>query len=944
MMRPLTSMQSPLKTILKDSDTDVTKSYSVLRVFMRTVTGQLMSLVIVSFMTSSVGCRSEHREGSQLSESNQRFLAAQASLSEGAIYDAERQYHLALAADFDNVKARVGLMELLRVQGRNRQIREHLNVLVHQGQCPSAALFAVAWPEKHWIDSSDAAMIRVLLSDPVERRWRSLFFHSSGNSNHSDTHILTEVVEQGLLNGVIDSAYHGFLGVALVNSGLWDLIPRWNSQLPESADSDTDPNVWYVKGLWCLQKKDSAGALRCFAESISGDSDHAGALYQLMLLLPQTEFLELAGTLSFRHQQVVKLKALVVDSESEGIFPSVDRIEKISKHLESMGRLTEAIGWQQLVRKNGQNSDSAANRIATLNAEIRKGSSFVSLHENLDPLRRIPVPVISLLDGKGETVDLRKIIPRISFRDDASEVGLHFQFAGYRSAAAPRMYEISAGGVAAVDIDSDDWPDLWFSQGITPGYSSDEREATDVLYRNIRGKSFERVDQIAGLDDSDYGQGVAVGDVNGDGFSDVYVCNIGRDKLFLSNGDGTFSACVDLHSAHQAGWSMSAAMCDLNGDTFPEIYVVHYLNGDAIARSCNSHGRPVQCRPTLFAGEVDEVILNQGDGSFCKVSPDADSMGMIGKGMGIIAGRLIPETGNSIFVANDTTPNRLMQFQTSGEDESIMTESRFRGVEFGDDGLPLAGMGIAAGDVNQDGLLDLFVTNFVGQPNSLFIQQQDGFFLDQTRTHGLREISVQSMGWGTQFLDADLDMDLDLFISNGHLEDYSKLGIRSAMKGEMFRNNGSDGFLLCEESEAGAYFSKSNYGRAVAKLDWNGDQREDLCVTHAGSPAALLTNLSEAVGMGVSLKLIGQQSERIPTGAMVEVISSGKTSYYFLVSGSGFQASNENRMVVSLPGSGTHFSLVVHWPNRSIQRFDDIPVHGRFVIREDRPELLVLPD
>jgi hypothetical protein len=888
------------------------------------------------------GCTSEQKAGSRLSASNQFYLAAVTALADGAVEEAEVQYRLALEADRKNIKARTGLVEILRVQGRNRAIYEHLIVLVNFNQCPSEALFAVAWPEKHWVDASDSALVRKLNSHPLFGRLQLIDTRSAGESSLRNDQSLSDLIQQKSLLADKEGDIHGLLGVALVNAGLWNLIPRWNANLPDSAERD--PDVWYARGLWCLQRQDLLGSIRCFAQSVHCAPDHIGALYQLMVLLPRTEYDELTPEITRRHQQLLKLKALVVDSEAEGRFPSSERITKISQHLELMGRYPEAQGWLRLLEANSRIMTSVEQNAAEIAARINVSTPIPERGGALERLKQIQIPQFSGGVHDDRVPARINSISRIQFRDDAPDTGLNFQFAGERLPTAPRMYEISGGGVAVIDLDSDEWPDLWFSQGVAPGRESIGREADDILYRNIRGIQFLKTEKNPATFEDEFGQGLAVGDVNGDGFHDVFVCNIGRNQLYLNNGDGTFASSDITPSGGAAKWSMSASIVDLNHDSLPEVYVVNYLAGDAMTRSCENNGHPVQCRPTLFPGEFDELMLNQGDGRFYTANPDLIRGDEAGKGMGIVAGGLIPGRGNTVFVANDTTPNRLIQFESDGDSKSIASQSLFRGVEFGDEGVPLAGMGIASGDVNRDGLLDLFVTNFAGQPNSLFLQHGGGYFQDETRSLGLREVSIQSMGWGTQFLDADLDGNLDLFVANGHLEDYSGFGISSSMTAQVFRNNNSESFSIVEDSEAGPYFSRKTYGRAVARLDWNRDQQDDICVTHVGSPAVLLTNLSDAFGAGVSLKLIGVRSERFATGAIVEVISSGKSEKYFATSGSGFQASNEHRIVISLPRDATHFSIIVYWPGGGIQRLENVPIHGCIAIREDWPAALAIPD
>ena len=246
-------------------------------------------------------------------------------------------------------------------------------------------------------------------------------------------------------------------------------------------------------------------------------------------------------------------------------------------------------------------------------------------------------------------------------------------------------------------------------------------------------------------------------------------------------------------------------------------------------------------------------------------------------------------------------------------------------------------MGIAAGDYNADGRLDLFVTNFYRQSNDLFTQLPDGTFRDLSREAKLYDASFLQLGWGTQFLDADLDGYLDLIVTNGHVHDPVDPQVSYRMQPQFFRNLGQGTFAELSGQQLGEHFQRQLLGRPLARLDWNRDGREDACVAHLDQPAALLTNRTPDAGHFLAIRLVAVDSARDAIGTSVRVTANNITRLQQLTAGDGFQASNERRLVFGLGENATVDSVEVMWPSRTRQEYRDLGVDCDWLLIEHQP-------
>ena len=280
----------------------------------------------------------------------------------------------------------------------------------------------------------------------------------------------------------------------------------------------------------------------------------------------------------------------------------------------------------------------------------------------------------------------------------------------------------------------------------------------------------------------------------------------------------------------------------------------------------------------MFPAEQDRLYLNRGDGTFRDVTQAAGLVRPDGKGLGIVAADFDGSRRLGLFVANDTRANFFFVNQTPQRGLSPVFDETalLSGIAVGDYGNAQSCMGVACGDVNGDGRPDVFVTNFYGEPNNLFVQDPGQVFVDQSRESGLRNPGFDVMGWGTQMLDGDLDGWLDLAVANGHLNDFSYKGTPYKMPPHYYRNLGQGRFQLVPGASLGAYFQRRSLGRAMARLDWNRDGKDDLCITHIHRPAALLENQTPAAGHFLAVKLCGGDSGRDAIGTTVRVSAGGR--------------------------------------------------------------------
>lgn len=741
-----------------------------------------------------------------------------------------------------------------------------------------------------------------------------------------------------------------------VETGDFDKAERVHARLP--VTSEDRPDVWVGRGILAEKQGQLTSAVRCFGEALRRDPNTARANLHLAQSLTQLGLTKVAEPFADRANRLAKLQPLLAVNLSE---LDLGKIRSIVEQLESLGRDWEAAAWCHLILlETGFMPEWASITERRLHQALSASNTFTTDAKN--PVLNLDLSQFPLPSQNKKIVEpSNSVVPKIdlsrsaTFRDDAVNCGLSFTYRnGASSGDIETMYEMNGGGVAVLDYDGDHWPDLFFTQGgLLPPNSSDGSRC-DQLFRNVSTraatssvhatKCFLNVSSEAGINDVGYGQGVTVGDFDNDGFPDLYVGNIGSNQLYRNNGDGTFTDFTSSSGTQAGGWTSSCVFADLNQDGLPDLYVVTYLEGEELAqRICNKQKHP-RCAPLDFQAQQDRLYLNLGDGQFRDVTETSGAVAPDGRGLGVVAADFDGSHRLSLFVGNDMSANFYFRNQTRSQDSiAFQEQALLAGLAFDDQGAAKACMGIAAGDYNGDGRLDLFVTNFYRQFNDLYVQQPDGSFRDLSRKANLANDSFQMLGWGTQFIDAELDGFPDLILANGHVHEPSDPDVPYRMRPQYYRNLGNEKFAEVSSFMLGQFFESEHHGRSLARIDWNRDGREDVCITHLNEPVAILTNETEPHGNFLAVHLVGVRSSRDAIGATVKVVAGEKIFQRQLVAGDGFHASNERKLVFGLGDTHWIDTLEVNWPTGSTQTFQRIKANQEFLIVEERSLNLIVP-
>ena len=423
--------------------------------------------------------------------------------------------------------------------------------------------------------------------------------------------------------------------------------------------------------------------------------------------------------------------------------------------------------------------------------------------------------------------------------------------------------EIVGSGAGLFDFDNDGDLDLYLVQGGALG-TSGPSEATDRLYENVLdersgARRFVDVTEKSGIRARGYGMGVACGDYDRNGFVDLYVTNFGSNQLWRNNGDGTFSDATAAAGVDDRRWSVPAVFFDYDGDGWLDLYVGNYADfrmGNH--RQCFSVGsRADYCAPVSYGAEPDRLFRNLGDGRFEDLTIETGLDRAFGYALGAMAADLDADGRLDLYVANDGVPNQMWINQDDGR---FLEDTLLSGGGVNAQGKPEASMGVDIGDFDGDGDLDLFMTHLVKETNTLYVNDGSAMFSDKTRALGLAEPSFAMTGFGTSFVDYDNDGWLDLVVVNGAvsmIQDLVRAGDPSPyhQPNQLFRNLGDSTFEDVSE-QAGDVFSRSESSRGLALGDLDNDGDMDAVLTNNGGPARVLENRVGSAAQWIGLQLI----------------------------------------------------------------------------------------
>jgi tetratricopeptide (TPR) repeat protein len=578
---------------------------------------------------------------------------------------------------------------------------------------------------------------------------------------------------------------------------------------------------------------------------------------------------------------------------------------------ETMGRAIDARAWWALASRRAQSTTQAEAALARLPplepAPVAAGGSLAELLGPL-PSRGSDKPVL--------TSHLR--VP--SFSDDARERGVEFTFDNGRSQLR-HLPETGSGGVALLDYDGDGWLDIYAVQGGKfPPSPGSPPPFGDRLFRNRDDGRFEDTTAAAGLASlpGGYGYGVAVGDYDNDGRPDLFVTRWRSYALYHNLGGKFEDVTARAGLGGSRDWPTSAAWADLDNDGDLDLYVCHYLHWEpGRTPPCERPDRDeyAYCTPRVLPSLPDHVFRNDG-GVFVDVTADAGIVDQDGRGLGVVAADLDEDGKLDLYVANDMSANFF--FRNLGGFH-FSEQGQAAGLAASASGGFLAGMGIACGDFDGDGLLDLAVTNFYGESTTLYHNHGGGYFSDRAPAAGLATATRCVLGFGLAALDANNDGRLDLAQSNGHVDDYRPT-IPYPMRPQLFLGDGA-GKLVDVSDRAGAPWQSLRLGRGLAAGDIDNDGRIDLLFVAQNAGLALFRNqpgspeARSTTDHFLTLMLEGTESNRDAIGARVTVTASGKTQMGVRFGGGSYLSSSDPRLHFGLGPACVAERVEVSWPS-----------------------------
>lgn len=868
----------------------------------------------------------------------------------GMMLQEEQCLRQVLSLDSTNGEANHRLGHLLQVQGRTWESAECFMMQLRRGKCRGDELLGVATTQRFFradeeVDhsASNAEKPQAIASLGDARRY--LF----ENKNSEAEAILRKIVAESPQIGEAQ----GRLGRLIFERGNMAEFLAWRGVLPETARQH--PEVWFVQGLQARRIGLTEGAIFCFLRAIELSPNHLPANVQIGVCLEiagenkAAQFFTQRASLLSELETVLNLLRDQVDESL--ILKAVERLTKLHRYWEASGWLhllaqlelpedstrPTARQWASQALSDPQQNSGFTNTLKFLGLEKFEEPNWGSVAEESFSQSR-------------PSENLTEEIVVLALNDEAVLSGIQVQY--YEGTKAENrlehIFNVVGGGIGAVDFDHDGWPDLHIAQADDWRNPQKDNVWIDSLYRNIRGQHFSDVAVAANLIEPGFSHGICAEDFDQDGFVDIMVCNLKANRLFRNNGDGSFLDVTESAGIAGNEWSIGGVIADFTGDGLPDVYVGNYSQlEETTQKICyRSAGHQMACTPDVLTAEPDRLYWNKGDGSFEDITDASGIRETSGRALGMIGWDFTGTGRTSLFVANDTSANYF--FHNLETDPSgiprFQEEGILRGVAFDGDGNAQASMGVAAGDANNDGQIDMFITNFSNESNTFYSQSGDGFFHDVTRQVNLRDSSYMMLGFGTQFADVDGDGWEDLFAANGHVDQSADSPGAEKMKPQIFRNLRGGSFSEIPSDKCGSYFAQTYLGRAVATLDWNRDGRLDFGVSHIHSPFSLVTNRTDWSGRPFVMKLVGRQGTREGTGAKVRVRIGGQDHFRFGLAGDGYLVTNEPKYFLTVPAGQQIEQVEIQWPGGRVQSWDSMAdrADGEVVFVEGRPQTYAL--
>ena len=560
-------------------------------------------------------------------------------------------------------------------------------------------------------------------------------------------------------------------------------------------------------------------------------------------------------------------------------------------------------------------------------------------HERAQTLLKAAEQQQSVLSDRNGALMTSASFPPARFTEVSHEIGIAFH---HENGESDFRYlpELLGSGVAIFDSNNDGYMDIYFANAKQlTRTSSPAPVATNVFYQNMGNGYFQLNTEGSGLFHYGFATGISVGDYDNDGSADLYLTCYGPNVLFRNNGDGTYLDVSQRSGVDDSSMGTGAAWLDADEDGDLDLYVTNYAAYDTKhPLFCVEPGiGPIYCGVQLLTAESDVFFENNGDGTFSRKNTTFGLDRHDGKGMGVVAADLNGDSLTDLFVANDTTPNFLF-LGTRGN--HFQDNTRTSGAAWNKDAQEEGSMGIAVGDLTNDGMPELLVTNYWLEHNTLY-RNHGGIFTDITDRTGLGLRSRRAVGWGTVMADFNRDSRLDLFIGNGHFYDWRGPSEPLEQTPELWINrqhNQSINFVD-GTSHGGDYFQLPSVARGVAVGDLDNDRDLDLVVNQWGRHAAVLRNETSS-RWWIEFQLVGVNGNRDAVGATMRIDIEGESIFRQRIGGGSYLSSSDPRLLVGLPQETAVLSITVRWPGGKQQHWKQLKTQSSWQLVEGKADAL----
>ncbi len=834
----------------------------------------------------------------------------------------------------DNLKIRQNLASFLARVGLQNEAAEHLQWLVQRKHGSQSILFILSDLTRP--QTFDETCQSALMRNPDDLRpFFSLAQYDVAESNWKEVEKALEPVVKRHRDFLPALALYGR---ALVELDEAELVEKWSQSLPQEIEAYSQ--YWMAAGNWAYRHGSMEQAARAYWTAVQLNENDPEALNGLATSLTKLGREEQAELAAHRAEKIATLRSHIATLGTWD-FDSQKAVVDLALTLQELGRPWEATNWLMIGYAMKQHPDPSWEPTFRKIRSNLTGSTPWQLPERMVStkidLSSYPAVAWRLSGEESSPRTWESSEGMVPFRNEAVARSLHHVCAIGKSGdreSGLMIYQSGAGGAGVIDFDLDGWPDAYLT--VMDGTPNREDSGPNRLYRNLAGVFLDVTDGSS-LIDRGFSQGLSVGDYNADGWPDVYVANIGENRLYRNNGDGTFRDVTEQCKLEGTGWTTSVAIADLNDDGHADIFEVGYCRGEKpLSQECivPSIGEARSCNPMAFDPEPDRIWAGNGDGTYSDAThwlgPHEE-----GRGFALVIGDLDHHhPGLETYVANDMTANHYWAKPVDAREFGLSEQAPIRGLAFNRRSMAQASMGIAAADADNDGDIDFLLTHFVDDHNTYYQQYRPGVWSDESQVAGFADSSKPMLAYGTQWIDVDNDGSLEVFIANGDIDDFQFEGRSFRQPAQILKQITQGRWQVMHADPLGDYFAEDRLARAVATLDANRDGLTDLIVTHLFDPVGLLINRSETAARQTRFFLRARSTHRDAIGARIRFTTNFGTFEQQLLAGNGFQCVNEACIVFGVSDAEELEDVQVIWPGGNNESLGNLVAGGDYLVIE----------